>query len=216
MKARTGVLLVLAIVATGWFQKERVPARHKQETPEPKPAEQKLEALRKASTEAWAAYDYAREEAKRTRKIATQIRERDGIIDPAPHRESDSTSRSGNPDDLKDYLAAKQIYLRAHAESAKKADLASAALGAVMDEERKPRLEARAKSEQTWKAASALRVKFEIIDADPESETIPISVYGNPDHLEAYLSAKREYLKAKGERDKLEIRAFHIVARTKQ
>jgi hypothetical protein len=218
MKARIGVPVVLAMLATtAWFQKERVPVGQAPAISEPQQTEQKLQALEKASAEAWRAYEQAKDEAKRTWKIATQIRERDEIMDPAPHGESDPTSRSGNPDDLKAYLAAKQIYLRANAESAGKGDLASEATRKEVEEAYiKPRNAARAKADQTRKAALALRIKLDIFEVDPESETAPISLSGNPDDLQIYLPAKREYLKAKAELEKLEVRSFYSLGQVKQ
>src|SRR5688500_3003023 len=113
MKPFIGALLVLAILAsTVWFRKERAPIGQKQLITPTIQGEQNLEALWKAEAETRKAAEQAQEEAERTWKIATQIRERDGIIDPAPHRESEPTSRSGDPDHLKAYLAAKQLYLK--------------------------------------------------------------------------------------------------------
>lgn len=102
MKARIALLVVLAILAvTVWLRNERAQSGQKHDIFQPKQAEQRLEALKNASAEASKAYEQAHDEVVRTWKIATQIRERDGIMDPAPCQESKPTSGSGNPEDLK-------------------------------------------------------------------------------------------------------------------
>jgi hypothetical protein len=213
MKARFGILVLWIIFqTTASPETERPSVTQKEAIPEAKQTAERLRQLREASAQAWKAYDQARAEAKRTWKIATEIRERDGILDPAPHRESKPTARSGNTDDLKAYLAANQIYLRANVESAAKGDAATAALRNLMDEERKPLEAARAETERGYKAAAALREKFEIIDRDPESETNPSSASANADELKVYLAAKREHHKAKAERDQFEHQSFYGIS----
>ena len=215
MKAKMGVLVVCTMLAlAAWLQMDRQPRGQEKNAADHKQAEEPAQALEKAAAEAGEAYKQSHEEAERTWKIAKQIRERDGIIDPAPHRDSVPTARSGNPDDAQAYRVAKEIYLKANAEAGRKLDQAWELRRKPLEEAREKLEEAQEKVRISYKAAAAIRQKFDIIDQDPESDDPRLSIFMSPDvsHppgvLETYRAAKREYLKARAERDKLEVRAF--------
>jgi hypothetical protein len=196
MKVRVGVLLIFPFLHSSMRSEERsVPVG--QERPNSGAEKAAQESVWELSAEeARKAYEQAQVEVERAWKIATQIRERDGIIDAAPHRESGPVVRSGKADDLQAYLAAKRIYLKANADCYAKSELANEARTS-------PRENARAKAAQTYKAAATLRQEFEIIDQDPESDGVEVtSLSGNGSDVKAYLAAKAEYVKAKAELDK--------------